>query len=96
MAQFVARSARNHVRVRTSRPAELAEELTRHGATVNPSGAGYREVSGLEGAVIGDIAAEHKLAIHEMSSQNVSLEDAFMELTRDSVDYHAHAPKRSP
>jgi ABC-2 type transport system ATP-binding protein len=43
----------------------------------------------MEAARIGDIAAEHRIALHELSPQNASLEAAFMELTRDSVDYHA-------
>ena len=48
-------------------------------------------MTGLEAAEIGDLAAANNIALHELSSQLASLEDAFMELTRDSVDYHANA-----
>lgn len=87
--EFVRNSVRNHVRVRTPQPSELAGELVRGGATVNPGQGGYLEVSDLDCAAVGDIAAEHRLTIHELFSQNVSLEEAFMELTSDSVEYEA-------
>lgn len=89
--EFVRRSVRNHVRVRTPQPTELGEELTRRGGAVTPAD-DHLEVSNLEAAAVGDIAAERGVTLHELVSQNVSLEDAFMELTSDSVDYHAHNP----
>lgn len=89
---FIQESVRNHVRVRTPQPTELAEELRRRGAAVQPDEHGYLEVNDVDCATVGDIAAEHRLTIHELFSQNVSLEEAFMELTSDSVEYHAQDP----
>ncbi len=40
---------------------------------------------------IGDLAAANGITIHELSLHQVSLEEAFMELTHDSVDYRTHA-----
>jgi ABC-2 type transport system ATP-binding protein len=81
-----------HVRVRSPQPTELADELTRRGGDVGPGEDGYLEVTGLECDAVGDIAAERGLTIHELFGHTVSLEDAFMALTTDSVDYHAHTP----
>ena len=41
---------------------------------------------------IGDIAAAQGLTVHELFTQRSSLEQAFMEMTRDSVEYHAESP----
>lgn len=92
VAEFIDNSVRNHVRVRTPQPAELAEELTRQGATVGTGDHGYLEVTDLDCTAVGDIAAEHRLTIHELFGHSASLEEAFMELTNDSVEYHAQAP----
>jgi ABC-2 type transport system ATP-binding protein len=45
------------------------------------------EVSGLTAPEIGDLAAEHGIAVHELSPQEASLEAAYLELTGDSVDF---------
>ena len=41
-------------------------------------------------ARLGGLAAEHRLVLHELSPQQASLEEAFMQLTAESVEYHAH------
>ncbi len=41
---------------------------------------------------VGDIAAAKGLTVHELFTQRSSLEEAFMEMTRDSVEYHAETP----
>jgi ABC-2 type transport system ATP-binding protein len=46
-------------------------------------------VSGMEIADIGDLAAAKGLTLHELSPQRGSLEEAFIQLTGDSVEYHA-------
>ena len=40
---------------------------------------------------LGELAAQHQLVLHELSPQRASLEEAFMQLTAESVEYHAHA-----
>ena len=46
-------------------------------------------VTGMEPAQVGDLAAEAGLALHELTPVRASLEEAFMELTHDSVEYRA-------
>jgi ABC-2 type transport system ATP-binding protein len=60
--------------------------LTDRGAVVTDE-AGGLAVSGLDAAAIGDLAAAHGLRLHELAPRRGTLEAAFMELTRDSVEY---------
>ena len=46
-------------------------------------------VTGLDAAAIGDLARTHGITLHELTPRRASLEEAFMELTHDSVDYRA-------
>jgi ABC-2 type transport system ATP-binding protein len=46
-------------------------------------------VSGLEAREIGAIAAQHGVPLHELTPQAVSLEEAFMQLTADAVEYQS-------
>ena len=59
---------------------------------------GSYSVSGLDAAAIGTLAGDAGLHLHELSPQMASLEEAFMELTRDSVEYRGHdtPPRRPP
>jgi len=50
---------------------------------------GLLEVSGLSAPQIGETAARHGLVLHELMPQQVSLEEAFMDLTRDDVEFKA-------
>ena len=43
---------------------------------------------GMNSAAIGDLAAANGFVLHELATQRASLEEAFMELTHDSVEYH--------
>jgi ABC-2 type transport system ATP-binding protein len=87
-AEFIAGGSTNHVRVRSPQQDALAALVASRGvetATVD----GYLEVRGITCAQIGDLAAENRITIHELFEERASLEEAFMELTRDSVEYHA-------
>jgi ABC-2 type transport system ATP-binding protein len=59
------------------------------GGTVTAVEPGVLEVEGLDAAVIGDTALAHQIAIHELTPQHASLEEAFMELTQDDVEFRA-------
>jgi ABC-2 type transport system ATP-binding protein len=54
------------------------------------------EVQGIGSERIGELAADHGLVLHELTPQRVSLEDVFMRLTGESVEYHANAPAGTP
>ena len=66
----------------------LGAALVEAGAGIEPRPDGAMEVSGLDGPRIGDLAASLGIAVHELTPQTASLEEAFMELTRDSVEFH--------
>jgi ABC-2 type transport system ATP-binding protein len=90
VAEFIARSSDNYVLVRTDQADRLLPLLD--AATSVDLVDGALHVSGLDCRTIGDIAAAHFIALHELSPQMASLEDAFMELTHDSVEYTADVP----
>ncbi|MFD3997088.1 ATP-binding cassette domain-containing protein [Streptomyces sp. NPDC058583] len=91
LADFAARGTRRGVTVRTADPAaapDLAAVLTRAGATVRlPEGDGTLTVTGMETDRIGLLAFRHGTPLAELASHSSSLEEAFMELTADSVEY---------
>jgi ABC-2 type transport system ATP-binding protein len=87
--EFVASSSRQSVRVRSPQGAELAAHLQAAGATVRPLTDGLIEVSGLDAAAIGELAAANGVVLHELTPEKASLEEAFMELTSDTVEFHA-------
>jgi ABC-2 type transport system ATP-binding protein len=74
------------VLVRTPDPG-FARLLTTAGAAVREGVEASLVVSGMTSGEIGKLAAYHGVALAELTPQRVSLEDAFMELTKDSVEY---------
>jgi ABC-2 type transport system ATP-binding protein len=89
VADFIAQSSRQFVRVRTPDPLSLTRSIERAGGTVIEESDGALAVTGLEAAEIGDIAASQQVALHELSLQSASLEEAFMEITGSSVEFRA-------
>ncbi|OZM83195.1 ABC transporter ATP-binding protein [Pseudonocardia sp. MH-G8] len=76
------------VLVRTDDAAAFALRLSAAGATVREGAESSLVVSGMTGAQIGKLAAYHDVALSELAPRRPSLEDAFMELTSDHVEYH--------
>ena len=91
-SEFVESSLERWVRVRSPQLTELTAQLEKAGATVRPGTDQSIEVGGLDSPAIGDLAAASGLTLHELATQNASLEDAFMDLTHDSTDYRASEP----
>jgi ABC-2 type transport system ATP-binding protein len=92
MAEFIARGTGQAVLVRTPQPDALARAIVAAGGTVAPAGDGGLEVRGLTEAHIGDLALATGAALHHLAPARASLEEAFMELTADSVEYQAGVP----
>ncbi|MFA3874753.1 ABC transporter ATP-binding protein [Streptomyces sp. MMCC 100] len=90
MAQFIAENSRSYVRIRTPQREQLLDALHGSGATVVEAGDGVLEVDGDKSEAVGELAARHRIVLHELSPQRASLEEAFMQLTAESVEYHAH------
>jgi ABC-2 type transport system ATP-binding protein len=103
MADFIARSSGLTVLVRTPQPDALARALTAGGGNLLPpeaaapaapgtTEAGELHVRGLTADRIGDIAFAEGVRLHHLAPAKASLEQAFMELTGDSVEYRAGVP----
>ncbi|WP_229796356.1 ABC transporter ATP-binding protein [Saccharothrix coeruleofusca] len=84
---------RRDVLVRTPRPAELTAALRAAGATVREE-AGALLVRDLDAPGIADLAAAARLPVHELTPRGASLEEAYLELTDDSVDHRAGGTDR--
>jgi ABC-2 type transport system ATP-binding protein len=88
MADFIAANSRAVVRVRTPQPERLRDLLSSEGiAATEVSGA--FDVQDREAAEIGELMARHQLVLHELSPQHASLEQAFMQMTHESVEYQS-------
>jgi ABC-2 type transport system ATP-binding protein len=85
--EFVQSATGSSVRVRTDEADRLAKLLTGADVRITPSERGVLDVTGLGSGRIGRIAADHGIALAELTPQRASLEEAFMELTKDSVEY---------
>jgi ABC-2 type transport system ATP-binding protein len=95
---FINGSSHNHVRVRSPHAVLLMTLLLEQGAAATIDTTGALEVTGMQCPAIGELAAAHQIVLHELSEQDASLEEAFMELTKDSVQFHATVdlPQPSP
>jgi ABC-2 type transport system ATP-binding protein len=97
---FVQLAAGDAVRVRTPDPARLrstAEALD--GVTVSSDESGDGRALLLQGITceaVGELAAANRIVLHELAPEQASLEEAFMRLTMDSVEYHAAPATREP
>jgi ABC-2 type transport system ATP-binding protein len=78
---FVKRGHAGRVRVVTPRAQELARLLTARGVTVSATDEGALTATGTDVAAVGQLAADHQIALLELTAQSASLEEAFMELT---------------
>jgi ABC-2 type transport system ATP-binding protein len=85
--EFVARASAKVVLVRSPELDQLRSLLEAPGVTFTEGGRGALEVRGLAPERIGDVAAANGIAIHELTPQQASLEEAFMTLTRDEVEF---------
>ena len=88
MADFIAASSRNAVRVISPDSVRLTHLLAGPGVSVSSDAPGQLEISGMPAARVGELAAREGLVLHELVDVAPSLEEAFMELTRDAVEYH--------
>ncbi|MEV6011713.1 ABC transporter ATP-binding protein [Streptomyces sp. NPDC051976] len=91
---FVRGAAGSSVRVRTDEAERLRQLLAGPDVAVASMERGVLEVTGLTSDRIGRIAADAAIALAELTPQQASLEEAFMELTRDAVEYQT--PAREP
>ena len=95
IAEFIARGSGNTVLVEAPAPDVLARAVTAAGGSVTQEPErppGWLRVHGLTEAEVGGVAFAAGVPLHHLAAAKVSLEQAFMELTADSVEYHAELP----
>jgi len=92
VADFIARSGGAAVKLVTPDVAAFTTKLTAAGAKVGAGEAGSLTIEGLTAPQIGDLAARDGLRVHELIPITASLEDAFMELTQNEVEFRPSAP----
>jgi ABC-2 type transport system ATP-binding protein len=90
--EFISRSAHKSVLVRTPDPARLTSAITAEGGHVErregtDDAPPALNVTGIPAPRIGELAAASSVVLHELTPQMGSLEEAFMELTAESVEY---------
>jgi ABC-2 type transport system ATP-binding protein len=90
--EFIAANSQQTVRVRTPQLDQMAKLVAAAGGTVRENGDGVMVISGLHVDEVGDLAYENSVRLHELAPLHASLEQAFMELTASSVEFHAGVP----
>jgi ABC-2 type transport system ATP-binding protein len=88
-SEFLSAASGNVVRLRSPQAADLVRLLVAPDVTVEALEPGYLEVHGLTAVQIGDVAAANGIALHELTPHQASLEDAFMDLTREEIEFRA-------
>jgi ABC-2 type transport system ATP-binding protein len=91
--QILAGATRSAVRVRTPEVERLVAAINGPDITVTGVEAQLLEISGISAAQIGDAAAAAGVALHELTPLSASLEEAYLELTQDDVEYHSEVTR---
>ncbi|MCW2824540.1 MAG: multidrug transporter ATP-binding protein, partial [Aeromicrobium sp.] len=94
MQQFMVDHAASYVRVKAPATTDVEALLVGRGLEVARTDDELR-VQGLDAAAIGELIGGHGLLLHELTLVRSSLEDAFMALTADSVEYHAKVSEKA-
>ena len=89
--EFISRVAADVVEVRSPEATKLSRLLGAHASHIQVGAGGLLEVHGLAAPRIGEIAAANGIVLHELRPQQASLEEAFMALTRDEVEFRTQA-----
>jgi ABC-2 type transport system ATP-binding protein len=100
VAEFLRGASKKAVLVRTPQADKLREAIVGPDVTFEAGGDGALHVTGLTAEQVGEAAAAHGVVLHELTPQLASLEEAFMDVTREDVEFHAvglgEAPPREP
>jgi ABC-2 type transport system ATP-binding protein len=94
--EFLRGSSKKAVVVRSPQAALLAEALAGPDVTVEAAADGALQVTGLTAEQVGEAAAARSIVLHELTPVRASLEEAFMDVTRDDVEFHAVRQPREP
>jgi ABC-2 type transport system ATP-binding protein len=89
VSELISSASIDQVRVRSPRAAELRDALAGPNVSVSSTETEVLEVHGLPVERIGEIALDNGIVLYELTPQLASLEQAYMDMTRDSVEYHS-------
>jgi ABC-2 type transport system ATP-binding protein len=92
MSELIAQASSDTVVVRSPEAAVLAAALATAGVSIARPDFETLEVTGLSAAQVGDRARDLGISLHGLAPHRASLEEAFMEMTRDEVEFHATTP----
>jgi len=92
VAALIASASGDRVRLRTTAPAAAAAVLADAGATVAATGSDVLTISGISSERIAALLAGNSIPFAEVSAHRASLEEAYLELTQEAVEYRAAAP----
>jgi ABC-2 type transport system ATP-binding protein len=95
VASLIASASGDRVQLRTTARTEAMTVLAHAGATVAITGPDTATVSGLAAEKIVTVLTEHAIPFSEVSAHRATLEEAYMELTRDAVEFRAAAPEEA-
>jgi ABC-2 type transport system ATP-binding protein len=96
VGDIIAQSTGGAVTVRSPQTAELGAALTAAGGTVTTSADGALLVSGIPAPRIGELAAQDRIVLHELTPVAGSLEQAYMELTQGETEYVSGGAPAAP
>ncbi|HKV68292.1 MAG TPA: ATP-binding cassette domain-containing protein [Gaiellales bacterium] len=94
VGEFVRQASSDAVLVRTPDVAQLREALDGQDATIDDEEDGAVTVRGMSSRALGELASERRIVLHELTPVRASLEEAFMHLTRDALDYQTAEPEQ--
>jgi ABC-2 type transport system ATP-binding protein len=89
VSEVIASSSTNHLRVVSPQAPQLRTLIEDQGGRITTEDGDVLAVTGLQCRDVGVLAAQAGLTLYELSPQEASLEEAFMEMTRDSGEFHA-------
>ncbi|TDV43611.1 ABC transporter ATP-binding protein [Actinophytocola oryzae] len=85
--RFIADNTQSYVRIATPEPARLREALTAEGIQVTDTDDGALAAHGTDTTKVGELVARHGVVVHEMAARSASLEEAFVQLTGEHVEF---------
>ena len=87
--EILAGTGRTRTRVRTDQAAILMNALAADGVDIRMLDAEQLEITGVDARTIAAIALERRLLVYELTPIEASLEEAYLDLTKDEVEYHS-------
>ncbi|MFC4493363.1 ABC transporter ATP-binding protein [Streptomyces ovatisporus] len=86
---FIARNSRSYIHIRTPEPERMRDVLAAEGIRTEDGAEGVLEALGTTLETVGKLASKNQVTVYEISPRTASLEEAFMQLTADAVDFRA-------